>query len=118
MATATALPPELPPLEAFSACKLFGFTTGPKCVCVECDPIPNSSRFVFPAIIAPESSRRSTTVALYGLAKFVRIREPQVVGKSVVQMLSFTATSSPSSAEIAFPNEKDTSDSAILRNWS
>jgi aspartyl-tRNA(Asn)/glutamyl-tRNA(Gln) amidotransferase subunit A len=33
-----------------------GFLTGPKCELVEFDPIPNSSKFVFPATMAPAAS--------------------------------------------------------------
>jgi hypothetical protein len=45
-ATATALPPELPPAENLSKGK--ALLTGPKNEWVECEPIPNSSRFVLP----------------------------------------------------------------------
>jgi hypothetical protein len=57
--------------------------------------------------MAPASSKSSTTVALYGLVKFLRIPEAQVVLKSVVQMLSLTAMSCPSIGEIGIPRKKE-----------
>ena len=62
-----------------------------------CYPIPNSSRFVFPISIAPESNSLSTTVALYDGTKLCNIFEPHVVVISLVQKLSFTAIGIPSS---------------------
>lgn len=103
-ATATALPPELPPGER--SCPLRSrreFLTGPNREWIECDPIPNSSRFVFPATMAPAAPRSSTTVALNGLLNFSRILDAQVVGRSHVQMLSLTDIKRPSTADFRFP---------------
>lgn len=69
--------------------------------------MPNSSRFVFPAIMAPAVSNCSTTVAFDGLANRSRMPEPHVVGKSRVHMLSFTEIKWPSSRDLDFPEEQD-----------
>lgn len=66
-------------------------------------PIPNSSRFVLPAVIAPARSSLSTTVAAYGDVKLSSIRDPQVVGASRVAMLSLTAMSRPSMDDFGDP---------------
>lgn len=65
-ATAAALPPELPPAEIRirSSFRMEGFMTGPKILCVECEPIPNSSMFVLPKIKLPSLFRASTQSAL------------------------------------------------------
>jgi hypothetical protein len=70
---------------------------------MECDPMPNSSKLVLPAIIAPESSKRFTAVALKGLENLWRIFEAHVVGKERVQILSFTAMNRPSIGDLAEP---------------
>jgi hypothetical protein len=93
-ATATALPPELPPAEnAFPSMSVF--CTGPKAALTECDPIPNSSMFVLPMSCAPLFRSNRTTVASYGLLWFRRRADAQVVGKSTVHMLSLIAISRP-----------------------
>ena len=58
-------------------------------------PMPNSSRFVLPAMIAPAARSRVTTVASYGLVNFLRLWDPHVVGYSVVQILSLRAMRLP-----------------------
>ena len=65
--------------------------------------MPNSSRFVFPVTIAPAETSFSTTVAGYGLVKPFNIFEEHVVGRSEVQILSFTAISRPSISDLLVP---------------
>ena len=91
-ATAAAEPPELPPgtRSGFS-----GLRVGPKALFSVDDPIPNSSRFVFPITQAPASISRRTAVAVYGETYPSRSLEPQVVGSPSVQMLSLIATGTP-----------------------
>lgn len=90
--TLAAAPPELPP--ALLLCSspsrppIAGLITGPKCECTLSDPIPNSSQFVLPTIVAPPDLRRDTTVASYDEAKSLSVSEEAVVGISLVQMLS------------------------------
>ena len=55
----------------------------------------NSSQFVLPAMSAPAALSFVTAVASYGDRYPSRMREPQVVVNSSVQMLSFTATGMP-----------------------
>ena len=123
VATATALPPELPPADTGSSLLLSGFLTGPWIDLREWDlhhimnqhhyrlgrlytyPIPNSSMLVLPATIAPACWIFWTTVAAYGLIKPFRIAEAHVVGSSVVQMLSLTAIKFPSISDLGFPSD-------------
>lgn len=86
VATATALPPELPP-----AVVPLGVCTAPKEEWSEWDPMPNSSRLVLPAKVAPAERSWVTTVALKGEVKFLRPADAHVVGRARVQMLSFMA---------------------------
>ena len=58
----------------------------------------NSSRFVLATTDHPALRSRVTTVASNGETKSGRMREPQVVGMSVVTMLSLTAMGVPSRA--------------------
>lgn len=58
-------------------------------------PIPNSSRLVFPLIKAPAALSLWMTVASNGLSWLRKIAEAQVVGLSLVHILSFTAISRP-----------------------
>jgi hypothetical protein len=142
-ATAAPLPPELPPAERRSrACQSkvldgcwYGLTTGPwtewtfkdlqrhVSLSVRCGrhrgayPMPNSSQFVFPMIVAPEANNWCTTVASKGdrksgvhvydriiIARSSGASEPylprsmaeeHVVGIFLVHMLSLTATVMP-----------------------
>ena len=59
-ATAAAEPPLDPPATRSRA---HGFRTGPAADCSLEEPIPNSSRFVFPTSTAPAARRRATAVA-------------------------------------------------------
>src|SRR6266571_9033532 len=60
----------------------------------------NSSQLVLPAISAPAAFNFPTAVASYGERYPSRMREPQVVVNSSVQMLSFTATGIPYSTPV------------------
>lgn len=119
VATATALPPELPPALNCSPCpSLFReYFTGPKAECVECEPMPNSSIFVFPAIIAPASRSCLTTVASYGLVKALRLSDAAVVGRSVVHILSFMPISRPLRLRVGRPRRDLWTVSARARSW-
>src|SRR6187402_1961439 len=75
-ATATAEPPLDPPGVRVTS---QGFFDGPSAEFSVDEPIANSSRFVLPMITAPASSRRVTTVALYGGMKPARIFDEAVV---------------------------------------
>ena len=72
-----------------------GLRTGPMAEFSLEEPIPNSSMFVLPSTTAPASRRRPTAVASPDGTKSPRMREPQVVSRPAVQMLSLTATGSP-----------------------
>src|SRR3990172_4530060 len=61
--TAAALPPDDPPGTDFRS---QGFLVGKKAECSVEDPIANSSKLVFPMIIASSSSKFFTIVALKG----------------------------------------------------
>src|SRR5687768_611209 len=87
-ATVAADPPEEPPGTRVGSS---GFRTGPYALYSFDDPIANSSQFVFPITTAPAARRRDTAVASNGLTYPSRMREPHVVGRSSVAMLSFTA---------------------------
>src|SRR5438045_2851664 len=66
-------------------------------------PIANSSRFVFPRMIAPAASSLRTTVASYGDRKFASIFDAQVVVPKLVQKLSLIAIGTPASAPPRVP---------------
>jgi hypothetical protein len=68
-----------------------GWSVRPYAECSVDEPIANSSQFVLPAISAPAALSLVTAVASYGERYPSRMREPHVVVKSRVQMLSFTA---------------------------
>ena len=53
-------------------------------------PIANSSRFVFPIIIASSDCNLSTAVAVYGAIKSSKTFEAHVVLYPATQILSFT----------------------------
>src|SRR6476659_681728 len=93
-ATAAAEPPDEPPGTRRTS---IGFRTGPYALFSVEDPIANSSMFVFATMIAPSSRRRVIAVASYGLVYPARIFDAHVVGRSSVQMLSFTAIGTPAS---------------------
>jgi len=89
VATAAALPPELPPAERLLNGE--ALVTGPKKELIECEPIPNSSILVLPQTKEPFSRRLLTTPASKGLRYSLRTADPQVVFDPTVAMLSFTA---------------------------
>src|SRR6059058_2721981 len=90
--TSAAEPPEEPPgTRVLSS----GCTTRPYAEFSVDEPIANSSQFVFPAIRAPAALSLVTAVASYGDRYPSRIRDPQLVVNSSVQMLSLTATGIP-----------------------
>src|SRR5947209_1712579 len=92
-ATATAEPPDEPPGTRDGS---HGLRAGPNAECSVEEPIANSSRFVLPMMLQLFARSRATAVASNGERKSPRIRDAQVVGMSVVTMLSFTATGIPS----------------------
>src|SRR5215211_2065928 len=91
-ATAAAGPPLLPP---GTRSELHGFLTGLYAEFSFDEPIANSSVLAFPKNTAPCRRRRRTTVASYGGRKPSRIRDPAVVGASMVQSTSLSATGIP-----------------------
>src|SRR5216117_370470 len=96
-ATSAAEPPDEPPgTRVLSK----GWTARPYAECSVDEPIANSSQFVLPAISAPAALSFATAVASYGERYPSRMREPQVVVNSSVQMLSFTATGMPYSTPV------------------
>src|SRR6187399_3343974 len=100
-ATATALPLDDPPGVRVGSC---GLRAGPNAEFSPDEPMANSSMFVLPTSSAPACRSRDTAVASYGerqpaaaspgfpsAPRRVRMREPQVVGASVVQSASLMA---------------------------
>ena len=67
------------------------------------DPMANSSILVLPIITALCDLSFCITVASYGDTKFPRIRDPQVVKTSWVQMTSFKAIGIPVKGEVWSP---------------
>lgn len=66
-------------------------------------PIPNSSMFVFPTIIAPASLSFLTAVASKAGLYPSKIREPPVDGMSTVHKLSLTPTKTPERGPTSSP---------------
>src|ERR671916_3238339 len=97
-ATAAAGPPLLPP---GTRSVLQGFRTGLKAEFSFDEPIANSSVLAFPRNTAPCSRRRRTTVASYGGRNPSRIRDPAVVGASMVQSTSLSAIGIPVSGDLS-----------------
>src|SRR5215212_3357640 len=91
-ATAAAGPPLLPP---GTRSVLHGLRTGLNAEFSFDEPIANSSVLALPRNTAPCSRRRRTTVASYGGRKPSRMRDPAVVGASMVQSTSLSATGIP-----------------------
>src|SRR2546423_4955918 len=91
-ATAAAEPPDEPPGTRVVS---QGFFTGPNAEFSLDEPMANSSQFVFPITIAPESRSRWTAVALYGGRYGPRMREPHDVCMPRTQMLSLIAMGIP-----------------------
>src|SRR5688500_3739180 len=100
-ASAAALPPEEPPGTRSVS---HGFRVGPNALFSVELPIANSSRFVFPTMIAPASSSFRVTVASYGERKFASIFDEHVVVPNVVQTLSFRAIGTPARGPFRFPS--------------
>ena len=84
--TDTALPPDEPP-GTYSV--FHGFLLGPNALNSVLKPIANSSRLVFPIIMASSDFSLEITVASYGATKFSSIFDAHVVFVPLTQMLSF-----------------------------
>src|SRR5512146_2984075 len=84
-ATAAAEPPDEPPGTRVRSC---GLRAGPYALFSVEEPMANSSQLVLATSTAPASRRRVTTVASYGLTYPSRMRDPHVVGRPSVAMLS------------------------------
>src|SRR5262249_48212569 len=97
-ATATADPPLDPPGIRSSA---HGFRVTPNAEFSVDDPMANSSQLVLPTMTAPAASRCATTVASKGGTNFSRILDDAVVRTPRVQRLSFKATGTPASGNVA-----------------
>ena len=91
-ATAAAEPPLDPPAIR-SRCH--GLWTGPKWESVDVPPWPNSSRFVFPKMIAPAARRRSTRAASVSGTHSAKIFEPPVVRTPAISNMSLILTGTP-----------------------
>src|ERR1700674_4431029 len=87
-ATAAADPPDEPPATRVAS---HGLRVGPKAECSVDEPMANSSRFVLPTTAHPALRRRATAVPSNGETNLGRMREPHVVGMSLVTMLSLIA---------------------------
>src|SRR5689334_556229 len=94
-ATAAAEPPDDPPA---TQSRFHGLRVGPKAECSVDEPMANSSRLVLATMDHPVARRRCTTVASKGETKSGRMRDPHVVGMSVVTMLSLMAMGLPGGA--------------------
>src|SRR5258708_25481622 len=94
-ATAAAEPPDDPPATRVQS---HGLRVTPKAECSVDEPMANSSRFALPTTTAPRARRRATAVASKGDTKSGRIREPHVVGRPMVTMLSLMATGTPAAS--------------------
>src|SRR5690606_41172930 len=92
LATSAAEPPDDPPGTRVAS---NGWRTRPKAECSVEEPMANSSMLVLHATMAPAARSRSITVALQGDMYPSSMRDAQVVGRSVVRMLSLTATAYP-----------------------
>src|SRR5437763_15878127 len=95
-ATAAAEPPDDPPA---TQSRFHGLRVTPNAECSVEEPMANSSRFVLATMDHPLARRRDTTVASNGETKSGRMRDPQVVGMSVVTMLSLIAIGIPAGAD-------------------
>src|SRR5471032_3107709 len=89
-ATAAAEPPDEPPGTSLrlSPLRFHGFSTPPKWLVMFDEPIANSSRLVFPTIVAPAFHRLAVTVLSYCGTKPSRMRDPAVVCTPSVQKRS------------------------------
>src|SRR5688500_11025230 len=99
-ATAAALPPELPPGTRVGS---HGFFVGLNAEASVDEPMPNSSMFVLPRMIAPAPRSLLTTVASYGGIQPSRIFEPAVVATPLVTRLSLSAIGTPTSEPSGWP---------------
>src|SRR6266436_3521563 len=87
-ATSAADPPDDPPGTRLGSSGCF---TRPNAECSVEEPMANSSMLALAAIIAPAARSRFTAVAVYGETYPSRMRDAQVVGASMVTMLSLIA---------------------------
>src|ERR1700747_2725671 len=93
-ASAAALPPPDPPGTRSTS---HGLKVGPYAEFSVELPIANSSMFVLPRIGIPAARSLTVTVASYGERQPSRIRDPHVVGASVVVNTSLSASGTPAS---------------------
>ena len=91
-ATAAADPPLDPPGTSSVS---QGFAQPPCTDACVSEPMPNSSRLVLPATIAPARCRRRTQVALNGATWVPSSADPQLRGWPATAMLSLTAQGIP-----------------------
>src|SRR5690606_11911763 len=89
-----------------------GFIVRPNAECSVDDPIANSSRLVLHATRPPAARIRSMTVASNGDWYPSSIRDAQVVGRTVVTMLSLTPIALPASAPPELATLADSASSA------
>src|SRR5580692_5417694 len=99
-ATAAAEPPEDPP---GTRLRSHGLRDGPNAEFSVEEPIANSSMLVLPSRTTPAWRSRAVTVASYGGCQFSRMRDPQVVGMSVVVNTSLRASGTPASGPSGRP---------------
>src|SRR5215472_19328912 len=92
--TAAEEPPEDPP---GTRLRFQGLCDGPNAEFSVDDPIANSSMLALPRITTPACLSRRVMVASYGGRQPSRIRDPQVVGISVVVKTSLSASGTPAS---------------------
>ena len=79
----------------------------------------NSSMLVLPRITTPASRSRLVTVASYGGSQSPRMRDPQVVGMSMVVNTSLRASGTPASGPSSAPAARRRSTArAASRAWS
>src|SRR4051794_41983232 len=91
-ATAADDPPDEPP---GIRSRSHGLRVGPYAEFSVDEPIANSSMLVLPSMTMPASFTRRLIVASYGGTQPSRIREPDVVGTSLVTTTSFIASGTP-----------------------
>src|SRR5205085_8411454 len=94
-ATAAAEPPDEPPA---TQSRFHGLRVTPNAECSVDEPMANSSRLVLATMDQPFARRGCTTGASKGERKSGRMRDPHVVGISVVTMLSLMAMGTPAGA--------------------
>ncbi len=93
VATATADPPDDPPVTRRGSC---GLRVVPKCAFMPVDPKAHSCMFVLPTTTTPSVRRSWITAASADAGVGVSTCDPAVVATSRTSMTSFTATTGPS----------------------